>query len=132
MSFESLQNNTCNISRLKKLSTSPENEFNELTATKTRVASAVPCRVEKITEKEVLESFSGGDSDFIYYVLYLPIGTDVMMNDTVEIIGEVSDFKYINQGVQELTVKHAEDAGGGQGHHIECICKFRMPINKEN
>lgn len=211
MSYKNLLNAVCKIERIS--ASSAENEFNEKTEEPSTIADKVPCRLEKLYDRELVEAYGGGDHDKGIYCLYLDIGINirggdlVTVHETVKVNGFsntavngiyirsedtqvndnpvyildatyrisfngvnwvienydtpeelyktsgtdvtskvwalvngtgttgksklriISDFHYNSSNRPNLLiVNDVEDAGGGQGHHLQCFCRYRKGL----
>lgn len=128
MSFSDFLNKTCTIRRYTVSGT--VNEFGEEIKTITVVGTLVPCRIEKLYDRELVEMFAGGDHAKGIYVVYFENGINIRNGDVLVIDGMVPDWEYITDGVKnDLTVMDVDDAGGGITHHLEVFCRYRKGIN---
>lgn len=127
MSYASLMNKTCSWYRTS--STGTVTEYAEEKLERTLIAEDQPCRLERLYDRELVEGDSEGDHNKGIFVLYLNKGANIRAGDAVIIDGDVPDFQHNTSGENnELIVLEPEDAGGGQGHHLELFCRYRKEL----
>lgn len=126
MAFIDFLNKTCKIQRKSKGTS--VGEFGEAVVAQEEVADDIPCRLEKLYDRELVEAYGGGDHDKGIYVLYLKSGQDINSGDVVTINETVQDFDGNNSDANDVIIMDVEDAGGGQSHHLQCFCRYREEL----
>lgn len=127
MSYSGFMNKTCTVKRYSIGAT--RNDAGEYPKTETVVGTGIPCRIEKEYDRGLTEQFTGGDHNKGLYVVFFEIGVNIRAGDLVTINGDVPDWQWLSDGENnEITVVDVDDAGGGEGHHIETLCQYRKGV----
>jgi hypothetical protein len=127
MSYNDYLNKTGNISR--KVKSSAVNEYGEKTDTLTAISTLVPCRVERVFEKDLLEAYVGGDHTKALFVVYLNMGSGIRQGDIFTMDDAIEGMMDLNGASNGLKIIDVDDAGGSHGHHVECMARFREEID---
>jgi len=127
MAYSDFMNKTCTITRI--VVGTARNEYRELIKTPTVIGTLVPCRLEELYDRELVEAFVGGDHAKGIYVVYFEPGVNIRPGDLVTIDGDVPNWEHLTTGNNnQLTVLNVDDAGGTIGHHLEVFCRYRKEI----
>lgn len=127
MAYSDFLNKTCTITRISV--SGAKNEYGEETKTPTVIGSNVPCRLEELYDRELVEHFVGGDHAKGIYVVYFNTGVNIRAGDLIVIDGTVQDWQYLTSGNNnQLVVLNVDDAGGNISHHLEVWCRYRKEI----
>lgn len=129
MSYSDFMNKKCSISRVVKTATPNTNTFGEQVNIPTVVKTRIPCRIEKSVEKELIEAYCAGDFKKSLFIVFVEMGTGIYTGDVLTIEGRVEDFLGLNEHSNELKVLDVDDAGGCEGHHVECIARYREEVD---
>jgi len=108
MSYKDLLNSTCKITRIPTPESGSENIFGEPTDDPAVIGDVVPCRLEKLYDRELVEAYAGGDHDKGIYVLYLKIRQNVRASDNIEMLETVKINGFGTVAVNGL-YKRSED-----------------------
>ena len=129
MAFEDFLNKTCTITRVTVGNPPVRNDYGEEIKVETVVGTDVPCRMEELYDRELVERFGGGDHAKGIYVVYFNSDANIRPGDLVVIAGNVPNWQRLTSGENnELVVMNVDDAGGTIGHHLEVFCKYRNEI----
>lgn len=94
------------------------------------ISSNIKCRLERITEQDLLQAFEGGDAMAAKYLLFANItGFSPRSGDIVEFSATPIELASLGPGPYCMTVYGSQDAAG-QGSHYEIVCSFTHEIGE--
>jgi len=138
MSIENLYNAKFRISRLEitKVDDKPvRGKYGSKKVTKTEIkenpvldAQEFDCRLEKLYDRELIQSIYGSYSKGTY-VMYCSTDIPLKDEDLIEMTVTPKDFILDNLTKKYLTVHDIDNAGGGHNHHFEVYLKLKEGIN---